>query len=85
MFGNITVVKQFSSPVRADLQVLFSYCKSWRSSLTGVGSIWPWEYSVSLNFCVWLITYGFVVCKANDRQGTSSVRRGEVCEGVSVG
>ena len=35
-------------------------------------------------FC-FVVTIFVSIYKANDRQGTSSVRRGEVCEDVSVG
>ena len=32
-----------------------------------------------------VVTIFVSIYKADDRKGTSSVRRGEVCEGVSVG
>ena len=35
-------------------------------------------------FC-FIVTIFVSIYKADDRQGTSSVRRGEVCESVSIG
>ena len=35
-------------------------------------------------FC-FIVTIFVPIYKADERQGTSSVRRGEVCEGVSIG